>query len=44
MKRLIALLALLAGGLVTEAVKPFNCQLICDTRVLRVRSRSSQDT
>jgi hypothetical protein len=43
MKRLIALLALLAGGLGTEAVKPVNCQLICDTRVLRVRPRPFLD-
>ena len=39
MKRLLAMLALIAGGLATEAVYPLNCMLIDAARVQVKRRR-----
>ncbi|WP_255407790.1 MULTISPECIES: hypothetical protein [unclassified Achromobacter] len=39
MRRLLAVLALLFGGLTTEAVKPVQCGLIADARMRQVRRR-----
>ena len=35
MRRLLAVLALLFGGLTTEAVKPVQCELIANTQMRR---------
>lgn len=39
MKRLLAMLALLAGGLMNEAVRPFQCDLTRPAALLRRRAR-----
>jgi hypothetical protein len=42
MKRLIAVFALLLGGLATEAANPVQCQLVTDTTSSRFRRPEDQ--